>query len=90
MDKPKKPTNKNRIRPLDSKIFSDLYKANRPLPVKRIAKRINVSWPTVDKHVKKLQELKVLDVNKTIRRTNVSINQDFLNKMKKQKKGFFK
>lgn len=75
-----------RITSKDSQIFADLRKARRPLPVGKLAKRIDASWKTVDKHVKKLEELGVVNTKKSIRRTNVSLNPKFIALLKKKKK----
>jgi predicted transcriptional regulator len=71
---------KNRISNMDKLIFASLYKAKRPLPMKKIATRTNVSWPTVRNSVTKLKGMGVLNTQSTTRRTNVSLNDAFLRK----------
>lgn len=75
-----------RITSKDSQIFADLNKARRPLPIGKIAQRIDSSWKTVDKHVKKLEKLGVVNINKSVRRTNVSLNPKFVSLLRKKKK----
>ena len=57
-----------RINNIDSRIFANLVKAQRPLPIKQIAKRVNVTWPTAKIHINKLEKMKVVNVEKTIRK----------------------
>ena len=73
----------SKVKSLDREIFVSLYKAKRQLPIKRIAERLNVSWPTIDSHVKKLEQLGVVITHKTVRRTNVELNQEFLKQWSK-------
>ncbi len=75
---------KNRIDSFDKKIFGDLFRASRPLPMKRISKRTGISWPTVKNHVIKLRALGAVDVHKSIRRTNVSISGAMLREAEKR------
>ena len=77
---------KPKITSTDSIIFANLYKANRPLPVQRLSKRIDQSWKTTNDHVKKLQGLKIVKINKTIRKTNVSLEPLWIDKIRKMKK----
>lgn len=74
---------KSRLTKIDKDIFASLAKAKRPLPVKRIAKRVDISWPTAKQHVKKLEKMGVVKTNKTIRRTNVSITDDLKREIKR-------
>ncbi len=69
-----KPKPRPRITSFDSRLFANLRKANRPLPVKRLARRLDASWKTTNDHVKKLEGMRVLKTTRTVRRTNVSIN----------------
>ena len=62
----------------DKEIFRTLYLANRPIPIKKISARTNISWKTVDESVKRLNRLQVVELKKSIRRTNVALNQDML------------
>ena len=78
----------SRIKPLDSKIFASILKARRPLPVKKIANRVNVSWPTANRHVEKLKKLGVLKTKKSIRRTNVEVSDNFLKEWEKELEEF--
>lgn len=75
-----------RVTSLDSRIFADLHKAKRPLPVQRLAKRLDVSWKTANEHVKKLKRLGVLNTKKSIRKTSVSINPSLLRLLKQPTK----
>ena len=79
---------KKRIRPridkLDAELFGSLYRARRPLSIKKLAQRTDMSWQTANKHIKKLEGLKVLNTKKTIRKTRVTIDKDFLKGMKKK------
>lgn len=77
MPKPKQLIRK-RITAIDSRIFADLLKAQRSLPIKQIALRNNITWPTANLHVKKLQNFKVLNIEKTIRKNRVSVNPKFV------------
>jgi len=72
------------IRKIDSDIFSTLHNAKRPLPVKKIAERIDVSWPTANLSVKKLRDMKVLRIKKTVRMSKVDIDPIFLKKWEKE------
>lgn len=73
---------RKRITGLDSRIFASLLRANRPLPVKQIAQRVNVTWPTANLHIQKLAKLNVLNNTKTIRKNRVSIDPRFIEHLK--------
>ncbi len=73
-----KKKSKNLITKIDADIISSLYRAKRPLSVKRLAERVGVSWPTVNEHVKKLVDIGPLKIEKTIRKTRVYIDYEFL------------
>ncbi len=75
---------KSRIRKIDTDIFSTLYRARRPLPIKKIAERIEVSWPTANTYVKRLQKINAVIVKKSVRMSRVELNPLFLKKWKKQ------
>ncbi len=76
---------KIRIDKLDTRLFGSLARARRPLPIGKLAKRTDMSWSTAKKHIQKLEELKVVEIEKTIRRTNVSLSGSFLKKLKKRR-----
>lgn len=73
-----KKKDKNLITKIDADIISSLYRARRPLSIKRLAERIGVSWPTVKQHVEKLKEIGPLKTDPTIRKTRVYIDYEFL------------
>ena len=79
---------KKRIRPridkLDAELFGSLFRAKRPLSVKKLATRTDMSWQTANKHIKKLEGFNVVKTKKSIRKTNVSINPNFLKGFKKK------
>lgn len=77
---------KNRITKKDQDIFATLFLAKRPLPLKKIAVKSGISWQTTKKHVNKLEKFGVVDVKKTVRRTNVNLKPSFLNLLKVSKK----
>lgn len=77
--------NPKRITGLDSRIFASLLRANRPLPVKQIANRVNVTWPTANLHLKKLEALNVINNVRTIRKNRVSISPKFIESLKTNK-----
>jgi len=78
--------NPKRITGLDSRIFASLLRAQRPLPVKQIANRVNVTWPTANLHVQKLAKLNVLtNSGKTIRKNRVSISPQFMDSIRMNK-----
>ncbi len=85
MVKPKRKP-RSRITEFDSRLFANLRRANRPLPVKRLAMRLDSSWKTTNEHVKKLERMNVLRTNRSIRRTNVSINPDVFGNVKRKAK----
>ncbi len=74
--------NKKRITGLDSRIFASLIKAQRPLSVKQLSKRASISWLTADIHIQKLAKLKILTIEKTIRKNRVQINPKFITHLK--------
>lgn len=74
--------NQKRITGLDSRIFASLAKAQRPLSVKQLAERVNITWPTANKHIQKLIKLNVLIIEKTIRKNRIQINPKFINNLK--------
>lgn len=76
---------KLRINKTDSKIFADLFKARRPLSVGKIATRTDLSWKTVKDHVEKLEKLKVLNIEKTIRKNRVKIDPKFISELRREK-----
>lgn len=71
-----------RISNIDSRIFASLVRARRPLPVKQIAQRTNVTWPTAKSHVEKLRKMNVLKIEKTIRKNRVTIDPRFKKQLK--------
>ena len=75
---------RSNIKKIDADIFSTLYKARRPLPIKKIAERIDVSWPTANTYVKRLQKIKAVTVKKSVRMNKVQLNPAFVKKWKKQ------
>lgn len=77
---------KGKIDKYDAQLFGSLYKAKRPLPIKRLAKRTDMSWQTANTHLKKLKRLNIVNIQKTKRRTNITINPIFLTRVKKKKK----
>ncbi len=77
---------RNRIDSFDTRIFSSLHKARRPLSLGALSKRTDISWPTMKKHVIKLEKFGVLNTKKTIRKTNVFIDPGFLKSIGKKKK----
>ncbi|MEK6933838.1 MAG: winged helix-turn-helix transcriptional regulator [Nanoarchaeota archaeon] len=82
---PQQPKRKQgRINNIDSSIFSSLFRANRPLPVKKIAQRTNIAWPTANQHVMKLHKLGILDIVKSTRRTNVKITREMLEELRRR------
>jgi predicted transcriptional regulator len=76
---------KKRITGLDSRIFASLFKAQRPLAIKQIARRLNISWSTAKIHIQKMVKLNILTVEKTIRKNRVQINPKFINYLKLNK-----
>lgn len=77
---------KNKIDAFDSRLFGSLFKAKRPLPIKKLARRTDMSWQTANTHIKKLQGLKVVGITKTAKRTNVFIDPIFLKKIQKKRR----
>lgn len=73
-----------RINNVDSNIFSSLFRAKRPLPVRKIAQRTNIAWPTAKQHVMKLHKLGILDIVKSARRTNVKITREMLEELRRR------
>ena len=77
---------KSRITKKDRDIFSSLFLARRPLPLKKLALKSDMSWKTANEHVTKLSKLGIVNINRTPRRTNVFLNPKLINTLKKQKK----
>ncbi len=73
-----------RITSFDSRLFADLHKAKRPLPIKRLSERLDSSWKTTSEHVKKMERLGILKTKRSIRKTNVSINPELLNALRRK------
>jgi len=71
-----------RINNIDSRIFANLLRAQRPLPVKQIAQRTNITWPTANQHIQKLANMNVVKIDKTIRKNRVAIDPRFINQLK--------
>lgn len=76
---------KGKIDNFDARLFGSLFKARRPLPIKKLARRTDMSWQTANKHLKKLKRLNIVNIKKSKRRTNITINPIFLTKVKKKK-----
>jgi DNA-binding transcriptional regulator GbsR (MarR family) len=82
---------KSRIDSFDARLFGSLHHARRPLSIKKLAQRTDMSWQTANKHLKKLQELDIIDFKKTVKKTSVFItprlmkimDRDFPRKKKK-------
>jgi len=74
-----------RINNIDSRIFANLIRAQRPLPVKQIAQRTNITWPTANQHIQKLANMNVVKVEKTIRKNRVAIDPRFIQHLKTKK-----
>lgn len=77
--------NRKRITGLDSRIFASLLKAQRPLSVRQIAKRVDITWSTANVHIQKLIRLNVLSIDKTIRKNRVYVNPKFTNYLRLNK-----
>lgn len=77
---------RKRIDKTDRAIFRTVARARRPIPIRRIAKRTGISWPTAKKRVTKLQNLGVLKNQKSIRRNNISATPTYLRKLESSKK----
>ena len=76
---------KSRIDNYDSKIFGSLWRARRPLSLKKLSARTDISWPTVKKRVIKLKDFGVVDIKKSQSKTSVFIDPRFMKKSKKKK-----
>lgn len=74
-----------RVDKVDKTIFASLAKANRPLSIMQIAYRTGYSWITVNIHVEKMKKWGTLKVNKSIRRTYVSIDPYYLKKLRERR-----
>jgi predicted transcriptional regulator len=76
----------NRFTKKDRAIFTSLFLAKRPLPVKKLATKADMSWKTANLHVNKLKSFGVVNVNKTPRRTNVALDNRFMQALRKESK----
>ena len=76
---------KPRITGTDSKLFASLYKAKRPLPIKKLSERADFSWKTTNDHIKKLEKMNIVKIKKTVRKTSVFIDPKFATILKKRK-----
>ena len=79
MEKPKK------IDQWDKIIFKELARAQRPLSVSRISKEAGLSWATVNEHTKKMEKLKIVKIEKSIRRSYVTLTENFIKKINKRR-----
>jgi len=57
-------------------ILADLFRAKRPLSVKRVAERNNISWKTADNNVKKLEKRGLVKCKRSKRRTYCEIAKE--------------
>ncbi len=76
----------NRITSFDTRLFGSLYRAKRPLSIKKLANRTDMSWQTANIHVKKLEKLGVVGTKKSIRQTNVFIDPILFKSLMKKRK----
>lgn len=58
------------------KIIANLHRAKRPLSIKRISERTNLSWKTCNDNIKKLEQRKILSCERTKRRTYCKITKE--------------
>ena len=85
-EKPKRKPTRPKIGSRDAQLFGSLYKANRPLSIKKLAQRTDMSWQTADQHIKKLAKLNILKLNKSVRKTSVSMEPSWVEKVRKKLK----
>jgi predicted transcriptional regulator len=79
-----------RLTKKDRAVFSTLYLARRPLPVKRIASKADISWKTANSSIGKLSTLGFVTVERTRRRTRASLRGNVLalaDKRMRERKG---
>ena len=65
------------------KILANLCKAKRPLSIKSISERTEMSWKTVDDHIKTLEKRKLIKCERSKRRTYCTVNKEVLKNCKK-------
>lgn len=75
-----------RINRKDRDIFRSLFLAKRPLPLSKIANRTNMSWKTAQKRTERLEHLGAVKINKTPRRTNITLTPSLLSALRKLRK----
>jgi len=68
---------------VDREIFASIFRARRPLSIRQLVYRIGYSWATINRHVSKLEGVGILEVRRTVRRSWVSIERSYWNKLKR-------
>jgi DNA-binding transcriptional regulator GbsR (MarR family) len=81
------PKRVGRLTGKDRQLVRSLYLAQRPLPLTKLAERTGMGWKTIQKSADKLHRLDVLNIEKSIRRTNISLKPNFLSILKSHRAG---
>jgi Mn-dependent DtxR family transcriptional regulator len=58
------------------KVLANLCKAKRPLSVKRISERTDLSWKTVNDNIKLLEKRKLIKCERSARRTYCKVRPE--------------
>ena len=65
---------KRKTLPRNAKIIlADLYRARRPLSIKRIAERNRIAWKTANENIKRLERREAVKCSRTRRKTSCSV-----------------
>lgn len=54
-------------------ILADLFRARRPLSIKRIAERNRMAWKTANENIRRLEGRGVVKCKRSVRKTSCSI-----------------
>jgi len=57
-------------------ILADLFRAKRPLSIKRIAERNGLAWKTANDNIKRLETRKAVKCKRSIRKTSCQITKE--------------
>lgn len=57
-------------------ILADLFRARRPLSIKKIAERNDIQWKTANKNISLLEKRRLVSCSRTTRRTYCQVNKN--------------
>ena len=63
-------------------ILADLFKAKRPLSIKKIAERNSIAWKTANENIIRLEKRGAIKCRRTIRKTSCDLTEQLRKELK--------